>query len=131
MASNAAQDSDQCRVLVVDDHAMICELLAEALGDEGYAVQTVYNGWAALELLQSWDVDLILLDLMMPIMDGWAFRRAQLADPRLAAIPVVIMSAGPAGPRAAGDLTAAAVIPKPYSLDMLLETVSQLTARAS
>lgn len=127
MASTAVQHDGRRRVLVVDDHAMICELLAEVLSDEGYAVQTAYNGWDALELLRGWEPDLILLDLMMPIMNGWDFRRTQLADAHLAAIPVIIMSSNLPAASATGGLQAACIMPKPYRLTVLLETVSRLT----
>jgi CheY-like chemotaxis protein len=141
VASNAARDHARRRVLVVDDHAVICEMLTLALDIEGYDVQATYNGWTALELLRHWRPDVILLDLEMPVMDGWAFRRAQLADDELAEIPVVVLSSslvsGPVAPgvpmadhdqRSTSGMNVAAVLSKPYRLDVLLETVGQLTS---
>jgi CheY-like chemotaxis protein len=83
-----------CILVVEDDHA-IRESIAELLADEGYTVACAANGAEALDLLLA-DTrpNLILLDLMMPVMDGWAFRSAQKKDPRLAGIPVLVLSAG-------------------------------------
>ena len=69
------------RVLVVDDDLSIQGFLAEALADEGYGVRTAANGREALAILREWRPDLILLDLMMPEMDGWEFRGEQRALP--------------------------------------------------
>src|SRR4051794_23983356 len=81
------------RVLVVDDDVSIRGFLAEALRDEGYEVQTAGNGHDALALLREWRPDLILLDLMMPVMDGWAFRTEQRLIPNMADVPVIVLSA--------------------------------------
>jgi two-component system, OmpR family, response regulator MprA len=103
-------------VLVIDDDPRIRTVLQAVLTDSGYTVRIASNGGAALALLGAWRPDVILLDLQMPIMDGWTFRRAQLAHEDLAAIPVVVMGAG---------------LAKPFELDELLETVAVLAARAS
>src|SRR5688572_26345960 len=81
-------------VLVVEDDPDLREMMEQVLHLEGFAPLTAPNGREALTLLGSGaPVKVILLDLMMPIMDGWEFRRLQQADPRLAAIPIVVMSA--------------------------------------
>jgi CheY-like chemotaxis protein len=81
-------------VLVVEDDPDLREMMEQMLHLEGFATLTAPNGQAALDLLHSGAaVKVILLDLMMPVMDGWEFRRRQRADPRLARIPVVVMSA--------------------------------------
>ena len=81
-------------VLIVDDDRDILEALGELLGDEGFAVATARDGAEALEKLRTGLAPaVIFLDLMMPIVDGWEFRAAQMADARLARIPTVIMSA--------------------------------------
>jgi len=82
------------RLLVVEDDDMIREALTELLRDEGALVTAAANGREALQALRSpGGTDLILLDLMMPVMDGWEFRVDQRADPLLAAIPLIAMSA--------------------------------------
>ena len=81
-------------VLVVEDDPDLREMMEQMLHLEGFATLTAPNGLEALNLLNGGaPVKVILLDLMMPVMDGWEFRRRQLADPKLAGIPVVVMSA--------------------------------------
>lgn len=82
--------------MIVDDDETIRQLLAEILVDDGYNVIEVNEGRAALDYLRREAApDLILLDLMMPVLDGWSFRQEQLRDPHIARIPVVVMTAGP------------------------------------
>src|SRR5687767_2508159 len=90
--SNGAGMTGQ-RVLVVDDDPSLREILHTALTDEGYEAQTATDGNHALATLRIWRPDLIVLDLMMPGMSGWSFRRALLADASLASIPVVVVTA--------------------------------------
>ena len=112
-------------VLVVDDDKDIRDLLSEALAGEGYSVVAARHGAEALERLRCRRADVILLDLMMPVMDGWQFREAQLRDPALAGIPVVVMSASdPAG------ISADARITKPVELDLLLATIERVARLA-
>jgi CheY-like chemotaxis protein len=81
--------------MVVDDDLGCREILAEFLRIWGYEVESAVNGKEALEKLQdaSDPPSVLILDLMMPVMSGWEFRREQIRDPRLADIPVVIVSA--------------------------------------
>ena len=79
----------QRRILVVDDDPDTRNLLQLVLELEGYAVDTAANGLDALQRARQVRPDVIVLDLMMPLMDGCGFRVAQLKDPRLAAVPVV------------------------------------------
>jgi CheY-like chemotaxis protein len=81
------------RVLVVDDDADIRETLAETLALEGYEAESAPNGLEALRRADAHRPDLILLDLMMPVMNGWEFLRARRTDPRVAGVPVVVFSA--------------------------------------
>jgi two-component system response regulator MprA len=113
-------------VLVVDDDPDIRTFMGCVLEDSGYEVRSAADGGAALELLQDWQPDLILLDLMMPRVDGRAFRRAQLEQDALAAIPVVVMSAGYSAHSEAERLAAAAALDKPFDLNLVLETVAAL-----
>ena len=112
------------RILVVDDDPDLRRMLTLALTDEGYDVRAVENGRAALDMLETWRPRVILLDLMMPDGDGWAFRARQLATPGTADVPVVILSA--AGDVAVDSLRPAAFVPKPFNLELLLTTVADL-----
>jgi CheY-like chemotaxis protein len=86
-------DAHTHRILVVEDNADVREVVAATLTLEHYDVDTAENGAAALERLRGGSLPcLILLDLHMPVMDGFAFRRAQQADAGLATIPVVVVS---------------------------------------
>jgi CheY-like chemotaxis protein len=111
---------------VVDNDESIRAVVAEALRDEGYQVAQAADGGAALALLAAWPPDRILLDLLMPGMDGWAFMEAyqQLAPPYA---PVILLTA--AALTADGTIagrplpTAAGVLAKPFDLDGLLAAV--------
>jgi len=111
-------------ILVVEDDAATREALAMILGAEGFAVVGAANGQEALGRLRS-DVrpDLILLDLMMPVMDGWQFRREQLKDPALAAIPIVVLSADGNVQQKAASLQTPEYLQKPVDADNLLEVI--------
>src|SRR5690242_7123757 len=82
-------------LLVVEDDADVREALIEVLADHGYFALAAANGREALEILRAEGPrpSVILLDIMMPVMDGQQFRAAQLEDPELAAIPVIVLSA--------------------------------------
>jgi len=110
--------SHRCSVLVVDDDVDVRELLRVALTSDGYRVAGVPNGREALHYLRSHaDTCIILLDLMLPVMDGAQFRHAQLRDRSLAWIPLVVMSAAVDTDRRARALGARSVIGKPLDLD--------------
>ncbi len=111
-------------VLVVEDDAALREMMAQQLHLAGFAPATAPNGYEALALLrQGFPAKLILLDLKMPIMDGWAFRAAQRRDPDLADIPVIVMSA-----RDAAGLDAAAVFSKPIDGEEMINVVRAMCA---
>ena len=114
-------------ILIVDDDAGIRQLLTLFLQHKGYRGVSVPNGAEALAHLQHNQPhpQLILLDLMMPIMDGAEFRHAQQQDPRLAAIPVVVMSAAENIETRAPALTADAYLPKPIDFDTLLTLIER------
>jgi CheY-like chemotaxis protein len=113
-----------CPVLIVEDDADLREMMAQLLSLEGFRTQTVPNGRAALDYLRQGDFpEVILLDLMMPVMDGWEFRRRQREDPRLAGVPVVVLSA--LDQSRAADLEGAAFLKKPLDFDRLLDLVRQ------
>ena len=115
------------RVLVVDDDPSLRDTLSEVLGDEGYDVRSAANGQEALAALGTWDADLVILDLMMPTMDAYAFRAAQ-RDAGTRLTPLLILSAAPGLTDAAQDLGAVGVVPKPFRLSDLLTAVATTLA---
>jgi len=112
-------------VLVVEDDRDSRELLGEMLELSGYRPLLAADGLEALRLLGRERPCVILLDLMMPRMDGCAFRQAQLAVEALRAIPVVVVSADPNAERKARDIEAAACLGKPVDPDDVLALVQQ------
>ncbi len=98
-------------------------MLGRFLELEGYQVEVAANGRQALERLTAgMQPCVILLDLMMPVMDGWQFRREQVRSPELAEIPVIVVSA--AGRDRIAEIDANAYLTKPVDLEQLLERVS-------
>ena len=112
-------------VLIVEDDQFILESLEELLADEGYRVTTAANGQLALDALRTMVVlpNLILLDLMMPVLDGIGFRREQQADPRLAKIPVVLLSADGQIESKKVGLNLEHAVKKPVDIETIFETV--------
>jgi two-component system response regulator MprA len=116
-------------VLVIDDDHDIRLSLQDVLEVEGYRVITASGGREGLEYLRhGLRPDLILLDLMMPDISGWAFRARQRADPELAAIPVVVISGQGLSAHDVAELEVAGYLPKPVDLDVLLSTVARFAA---
>jgi CheY-like chemotaxis protein len=109
------------RILVVDDDKGIRDGLFELLEAEGYEVGCAANGLEAIHYLQQQAPSLIILDLMMPVMNGWELYGRLKADPRLAEIPVCFLSAS------VTDLPtdAECVLSKPVPVDTLLDAVSR------
>ena len=111
-----------CPVLIVEDDEDLREMMAQLLTLEGYDAASVANGREALDYLQhSSTPNVILLDLMMPVMDGWEFRRQLEADPALAPVPVIVLSA--LDQVRAMNIHAAAFLKKPLDFDRLLALV--------
>ena len=110
-------------ILVVDDDRGAMEALSDILEYEGYHVQRAQNGLQALEYLQSTRPcpNLIVLDLLMPVMDGWEFRMRQKQNPDLAKIPVLVVTAI----GATAGIDAVSVLRKPVDIDALLRTVAR------
>jgi CheY-like chemotaxis protein len=114
----------QASVFVVEDDQDTREMLCRFLELEGYHVESAANGKVALEQLNAGaPASVILLDLMMPVMDGWQFRREQTTIARLAHIPVIVVSA--AGRERLEQIDANAVLSKPVDLDELLARVTE------
>lgn len=117
------------RVLVVDDDPAIRDVLTLVFSVSGYEVRTAADGAVALQILGAWRPDVIILDLVMPVLNGWGFRCAQLADDQLAAIPVVMLSASAAAVRGE-DILITKILAKPFHVPELLNVVGQLTESA-
>jgi len=115
------------RVLVVEDDPEIRDSLVEALTDSGYEAFGAINGQDALRKLAQMDPlpALIVLDLMMPIMDGRSFREEQLREPRLAHIPVIVISAYRDVAYNVRDLNAAGYLKKPLKVRQLIEQIER------
>lgn len=118
------------QVLVVDDEPDLRLMLRLALRrDARFEVcGEAENGEVAVQMATRLQPDIILLDLMMPVMDGWQFRRAQQSDPMLAPIPVVVVSADASVQQRAAAIDAAGYLRKPIQLDTLLGTVARFCA---
>jgi CheY-like chemotaxis protein len=116
------------RILVVDDDAAIRRLLMRVLSQVGYSVTTATNGKEALVAIAQQRPDLLLLDLMMPVMDGWEVYRRLQADgyPEL---PIIVLTAGERLDRARRDLPLAQVIGKPFDLEELVEAIEDHCSR--
>ena len=119
------------RVLVVDDEPPIRELMRLVLEEEGYEVATASNGQDALDRVQAFAPDVILLDMSMPVMDGRAFAQAYRdrgAPPPLAPI-IVVTAAGDAATRAV-QLRAAGFLAKPFDIELLAARVAAVAEAA-
>lgn len=116
------------KILVVEDDSSIRELLVELLQSEGYDVASAVNGLEGLKFLQTQNnPDLILIDLMMPVMDGYSFRSEQLKNPDWAKIPVVVMSAEANAKEKMRSYDISAFLSKPVELETILKTVEQFS----
>jgi CheY-like chemotaxis protein len=119
-------------ILVVEDDPDIRESVVEILADEGHVVTSAGDGREALDLLQSASPapDLILLDLMMPVMSGYQFREEQLKLPAFASIPVLVVTADVNARAKVDSLQAAGFVQKPLKIQPLIDLVDQLLAAA-
>ena len=113
-------------VLVVEDEPAIHAFLAWTLEDEGYSVATATNGREALAEMQRRTPDVLLLDLMMPVMDGWEVIAACRADPARRRLPIVVLSAVYNG-RLWERPDVQAFMPKPFDIDALLATIRDVS----
>ncbi len=118
------------RILVVDDDPDVRDAIVGVLEHEGYAVDAASNGLTALARLRApAPPSLVLLDLMMPVMDGFEFRVQQLQDPRIAGIPVIVFSSGGDLSEKVIRLRVDACLTKPLDPDTLLGFVASRVAR--
>lgn len=116
-------------VLVVDDDPHLCEIITDVLEAEGHITRTAANGQEAIERIRERKPQLILLDLMMPIMNGWELADTLKGSPQWADIPVVFVTAAhnvmQSKPQ---DMGVKAIISKPFDIDTLVEAVQAYAA---
>ena len=116
-------DRIRTRVLVVDDDASILATVEEILLAEGYEVMTAAGGAQAVSLARSWRPTLVLLDMRMPGVDGWAVARELRASG--AGVPIVVMTAAENAARWADEIAADGYLAKPFHLDDLLRCIER------
>jgi CheY-like chemotaxis protein len=118
-------------ILVVDDDAAIRDVVADILEMSDYHVKTASNGAEALEHIRGDQPAAVLLDLMMPVMDGWEFLRRCRSERSCAQVPVVVMSAAHDAALAADQFGAQGYLTKPFDMDTVLELVGRLANGAT
>lgn len=116
------------QILVIDDDPDLLELIDQALTAHGYRVGCARNGREALCKLEEGRPRLLLLDMRMPVMDGWAFA-SELRRRHDRAIPIVVMTAAENARRRAEEIQADAYLSKPFELQQLYETVDRTIVR--
>jgi len=124
-----SQISSSAPILVVDDDQTIRETVAEALQLDGFHVETARNGAEALAVVRARCPSGIVLDLMMPIMDGWQFLERCRDSELCTGIPVVVMSAYNKLPEEAARLGVKGCIAKPFDLDVLIGAIERAVRR--
>jgi CheY-like chemotaxis protein len=125
-SSAAAIVSGSACVLVVDDDADIRDSIGDILELRGYSVERAANGREALERLRSGPLPcVILLDLMMPVLNGWEFRAQQTSDETLAKVPVVVISGDGSADQKAASIGVAEYLRKPLELSAILDVVKR------
>jgi CheY-like chemotaxis protein len=117
-------------VLIVDDESTVVDVLCTILEDEGYRVLVAENGRAGMEVLAKERPDMVLCDMMMPVVDGAQMCRTMKADPRYADIPFVLMSAAQRPSQNSG-CAYTAYMPKPFDYLSLLELVERIVGPAT
>lgn len=110
-------------VLIVEDEQALCDLLADVLEGEGHIARKASNGREALHLISVRRPDLIFLDMMMPVMDGWQFLNELRALPEVADIPVVLMTAVYDMSNLERKTGARAILSKPFDIELIIEAV--------
>jgi urea transport system substrate-binding protein len=114
-------------ILVVDDDPTILQAVSEALQLTGYNVATATNGLEALQVVEVQQPEVVLLDLRMPVMDGWQF--ARVARARNLQAKIIVMTATTDARRQAEQVGADAVLAKPFGIDQLIDVVERLCAQ--
>jgi CheY-like chemotaxis protein len=117
-------------VLVVDDEPLIAMALKAALEDENYRVITAANGKQGLERLAETHADIVLLDMMMPVMNGPAMLTAMAADPHLRDIPIIVVSSLPEATIRIQAELAVMILQKPYTVAQVLQAIPRVLDQA-
>jgi CheY-like chemotaxis protein len=126
VAEHETPGSRPRRILIVEDDDLIRGLVVDVLEDEGYAIRTAAHGEEALAVLREWPADVVLLDLMLPGMNGWRFLDERRREGLSPSARVVVLSASReayAGERRDHDI--AAIVTKPFDLAALLDAVAR------
>jgi CheY-like chemotaxis protein len=117
------------QILIVEDDSALREALGQVLMDEGYDLLSARDGLEAVNCLKKGNrPDVILLDLSMPVVNGWEFRMFQKRDPDLAQIPVILITAGGYTREEVAWLEPSALLPKPLDLPLLLSIIRRFCA---
>jgi CheY-like chemotaxis protein len=119
------------KVLVVDDDRDLADVCSLVLATEGYETGIACNGIEAVEAINNENADVVLLDIKMPLLDGLSVCKMVKENPSTSRLPVIIMSASEMLLQEAGDVSADAVIAKPFDIDILIETVNRLAPAGS
>jgi CheY-like chemotaxis protein len=117
------------KLLIVDDEVAIVEALQDVLVSEGYDVRTAYNGAEGLKRMTEVRPDLVLLDMMMPVMDGRELLHRMRQEKALKRIPVIVMSAGRISEEE--RRISSRFLAKPFELDVLLATIAEEIEKAA
>jgi DNA-binding response OmpR family regulator len=115
-------------IVIVDDEFGLADVLTATLSDIGFRVLSASNGKQGLDVMAEHPPDLVLLDYMMPLLDGAGVLKAMRADPKLAHVPVIMMSAVPESVVSARCEGYAAFLRKPFDFQTLLNAVERVTA---
>lgn len=116
-------------VLVVEDDASIRNVIGDVLQERGYRILTAANGSEALRCLDSAQPDVMVLDLLMPVMHGWDFMETYLDKTGGQLIPIVVVSVNPALPRSFNQFGVRQIVAKPFDIDLLMQAVDDASSR--
>jgi CheY-like chemotaxis protein len=116
-------------VLVIEDDASIRAVISDVLEERGFRVLSAANGSDALQHLDTVRPNVVVLDLLMPVMHGWAFMESYLEKTGGEAVPIVVVSVNPALPRSYNHFGVRQVVSKPFDVDLLVEAVEQAWPR--
>jgi CheY-like chemotaxis protein len=118
-------------VLIVEDEPSIRDVITDVLEERGFRVVATANGSEALLLLDSVRPDVMVLDLLMPVMHGWAFMEGYIEKTDGIPVPIVIVSVNPALPRSFDRFGVRHVVAKPFDVDVLLRAVEEAVSGVS